>query len=59
VELINPDLLVKGGDYAADEIAGAAHMKKQGGEVRILPLSEGCSTSRIVDKIRTAGRGPA
>jgi D-beta-D-heptose 7-phosphate kinase/D-beta-D-heptose 1-phosphate adenosyltransferase len=30
VELINPDLLVKGGDYAADEIAGAAHMKKTG-----------------------------
>ena len=59
VELISPDLLVKGGDYAADEIAGAGHVKKQGGEVRIIPLAEGCSTSRIVEKIRNAGRGPA
>ena len=59
VELISPDLLVKGGDYAVDEIAGAEHVKKQGGEVRILPLAEGCSTSRIVDKIRNAGRDSA
>ena len=59
VELVNPDLLVKGGDYAVDEIAGAGHVIKQGGEVRVLPLVEGCSTSGIVDRIRNTGRGPA
>ena len=57
VELISPDLLVKGGDYAADEIAGADHVIKQGGEVRVLPLVDGCSTSSLVDQIRNSGRG--
>ena len=52
IELISPDLLVKGGDYAVDEIAGAGHVKCRGGEVRILPLVDGCSTSQIVHKIR-------
>lgn len=59
VELVSPDLLVKGGDYAADEIAGAGHVKSHGGEVKVLPLVEDCSTSLILDKIRNAERGPA
>ncbi len=59
VELVSPDLLVKGGDYGVDEIAGAGHVKSQGGEVKVLPLVEDCSTSLILDKIRNAGRGPA
>ena len=59
VQVLSPDLLVKGGDYAPDEVAGAEHVKKQGGEVRVLPLVDGCSTSRIVDTIRKADRGPA
>ena len=59
VELISPDLLVKGGDYGVDEIVGAEHVKKQGGEVRVLPLADGCSTSLIVDKIRNSGRDSA
>ena len=58
IELISPDLLVKGGDYAVTDIAGAGHVKNQGGEVRVLPLVDGCSTSHIVDKIRNADRGP-
>ncbi len=59
VEQISPDLLVKGGDYAVDEIAGAGHVKKQGGEVKVLPLVDGCSTSSIVAQIRNTGRGSA
>ena len=59
VELVSPDLLVKGGDYGVDEIAGAGHVKSHGGEVKVLPLVEDCSTSLILDKIRNAGRGPA
>ena len=59
VQRVNPDLLVKGGDYAPADIAGAAHVRQRGGEVVTLPLVEGCSTSRIVDAIRKSGRGPA
>ena len=59
VELVSPDLLVKGGDYGVDEIAGAGHVKSHGGEVKVLPLVEDCSTSLLLDKIRNAERGPA
>ena len=59
VELINPDLLVKGGDYTVDEIAGAGHVKSHGGEVKVLPLVDDCSTSSIVDRIRNTDRGSA
>ncbi len=47
-----PDMLVKGGDYRVDEIAGADCVQAQGGEVRVLPLRAGRSTSNIVKAIR-------
>ncbi|NNF50981.1 MAG: bifunctional D-glycero-beta-D-manno-heptose-7-phosphate kinase/D-glycero-beta-D-manno-heptose 1-phosphate adenylyltransferase HldE [Gammaproteobacteria bacterium] len=47
-----PDVLVKGGDYEAHEVAGGDCVKKHGGEVRILPLRAGRSTSRIVEAIK-------
>jgi len=47
-----PDVLVKGGDYRADEIAGAKDVLKNGGEVRVLAYHEGQSSSRIIDKLR-------
>ncbi len=56
--LIKPDLLVKGGDYDIDGIAGAGHVKSHGGEVRILPYIDDCSTSHIIDKIKSAGAVP-
>ena len=59
VQRVNPDLLVKGGDYAPEQVAGAGHVRQQGGEVITLPLLDGCSTSAIVDAIRKPGRGPA
>ena len=46
-----PDVLVKGGDYKADEIAGAKDVLNNGGEVRILALREGQSSSRIIDQL--------
>ncbi len=49
-----PDILVKGGDYEAHEIAGADCVVKAGGEVKILKFKEGCSTSEIIDAIRDA-----
>ena len=49
---ISPDVLVKGGDYAAEEIVGGDHVRASGGEVRVLSFLEGHSTSRIIDSIR-------
>jgi D-beta-D-heptose 7-phosphate kinase/D-beta-D-heptose 1-phosphate adenosyltransferase len=52
IGLVLPDVLVKGGDYRADEIAGAKDVLKNGGEVRVLAYQEGQSSSRIIDKLR-------
>ena len=51
-----PDVLVKGGDYRSEEIAGGQAVLDNGGEVRILGLREGRSTSAIIRAIR-GGRG--
>ncbi len=47
-----PDVLVKGGDYKAEEIAGAKKVLENGGEVRVLSFRDGHSSSRIIDKLR-------
>lgn len=49
---ILPDVLVKGGDYRPEDIAGAAAVRANGGAVRVLGFSEGRSTSSIIDAIR-------
>jgi D-beta-D-heptose 7-phosphate kinase/D-beta-D-heptose 1-phosphate adenosyltransferase len=46
-----PDVLVKGGDYKPDDIAGAKDVLQNGGEVRILAFRDGHSSSRIIDKL--------
>jgi D-beta-D-heptose 7-phosphate kinase/D-beta-D-heptose 1-phosphate adenosyltransferase len=46
-----PDVLVKGGDYKAEEIAGAKDVLGNGGEVRILSFREGQSSSRIIEQL--------
>lgn len=55
LELINAlgvDILVKGGDYKADEVVGAKEVKADGGDVQILSFLPGYSTSKIEAKIR-------
>jgi D-beta-D-heptose 7-phosphate kinase/D-beta-D-heptose 1-phosphate adenosyltransferase len=47
-----PDVLVKGGDYRVEQIAGGACVQENGGEVVVLDFKEGLSTSRIVEAIR-------
>ena len=47
-----PDVLVKGGDYRAEEIAGGQSVIKNGGEVRVLSLKKGRSTSAMIEDIR-------
>lgn len=48
-----PDVLVKGGDYNAEDVAGAKSVLGNGGEVRILAFREGRSTSAMIDAIRS------
>jgi D-beta-D-heptose 7-phosphate kinase/D-beta-D-heptose 1-phosphate adenosyltransferase len=47
-----PDVLVKGGDYQPDQIAGAPAVVANGGEVRVLNFREGRSTSTLIERIR-------
>ena len=52
IEELNPDILVKGGDWPVDKIVGAAHVIQNGGEVHSLPFVIGYSTSNIIQKIK-------
>ena len=50
IKLIRPDVLVKGGDYTLDTIVGAKEVIENNGEVKIIPLEEGFSTTGIINK---------
>ncbi len=51
IEYLRPDLLVKGGDWSADALAGADAVRSWGGRVVIVPLIEGRSTTNVIEKI--------
>ena len=51
VELL-PDILVKGGDYALDEIHGREEVEAAGGRVLALPFVEGASTTGIIERVK-------
>lgn len=50
--VVKPDVLVKGGDYTADQIAGADRVRAEGGEVRVLPFVAGYSTTGLLERVR-------
>jgi rfaE bifunctional protein nucleotidyltransferase chain/domain len=52
VETIQPDVLVKGADWAADAIVGRDVVEARGGRVVRVPLAPGYSTTAILDRIR-------
>lgn len=52
LELLRPDLYIKGGDYTSSSLTSSHVLKKWGGEVKILPFIEGKSTSNIINKIQ-------
>jgi len=51
IKKIQPDVLVKGGDYTLDSIVGAKEVMANGGKVEIFPIEEGFSTTGIIEKI--------
>ena len=53
LELLQPDVLVKGGDYGVDGVVGGDIVRAYGGEVQVLGLVENSSTTAIVEKIRS------
>lgn len=53
---LEPDTLVKGGDYVEDDVIGGNFVKAHGGHVVIIPYVEGYSTTAIEEKIRALKR---
>lgn len=51
IQKLKPDVLVKGGDYAEDEVAGGDFVRQLGGQVCIIPFVKGYSTTLIEQKI--------
>ena len=52
VTVLRPDVLVKGGDYTEATIVGATEVRSWGGDVRVIPLTPGQSTTNIVQALR-------
>ena len=50
IKEIGPDVLVKGGDYAPEKIAGSEFVRSRGGKTVVVPLLEGFSSTKFVDK---------
>jgi len=60
IEFLQPDVIVKGGDWAEKDIVGAAAVGKWGGRVAIMPEIEGASTTNVIEKVlQVYGTGDA
>lgn len=59
IEAIQPEVLVKGADWAVDRIVGRDTVEARGGRVVRIAVEEGYSTTGMVEKIRAAGPGSA
>lgn len=51
LKLLQPDILVKGGDYTIDQVVGAEIVRAYGGDVRVLGVTKGISTTAIIDRM--------
>lgn len=51
IESISPDVLIKGGDWKVEEIAGADFVKSYGGKIVAIPYLKGYSTTNLIKKI--------
>ena len=60
IERVKPDVLVKGADWAADQIVGRETVEARGGQVVRIPVEAGWSTTAIIARIqRSAGTQPS
>ena len=52
IKLVNPDVLVKGSDYSAEEIVGYDIVRAKGGEVITIDFLDGFSTTGLIEQIK-------
>jgi len=52
IAAVQPDVLVKGADWAADQVVGRDVVEARGGRVILIPVVEGFSTTSLVDRLR-------
>ena len=52
IKMINPNIITKGGDYNTDQVIGNDIVSQNDGEVVIIPLTQGYSTTSILEKIK-------
>jgi rfaE bifunctional protein nucleotidyltransferase chain/domain len=55
IRALTPDVLVKGGDYTVDTVVGSQDVLARGGEVVIVPLTPGHSTTGTLHRVRSGG----
>lgn len=53
IEIVRPDVYVKGGDYTLETLPEAKIVKEYGGRVEFVPLVEGRSTTNVIERIRS------
>jgi D-beta-D-heptose 7-phosphate kinase / D-beta-D-heptose 1-phosphate adenosyltransferase len=53
LQLLQPSIVVKGGDYSADQVVGKEIVQAYGGEVRVMSMVPDCSTTKIIEKARS------
>lgn len=53
INLIRPDIIAKGSDYTADQVVGGKEVESWGGEIALIDLVHGRSTSNIIKKLAT------
>ncbi len=59
IKAVDPDILVKGGDWSADKIIGRDYVEARGGKVQTIPYVAGASTSGIIERIKAVQRTAA
>jgi rfaE bifunctional protein nucleotidyltransferase chain/domain len=52
IKALQPDILVKGADYKPEDIVGYEIVKSRGGEIITIPLTEGFSTTGLIQKLK-------
>lgn len=51
IEKVKPDFYVKGGDYTEETLPERETVKKYGGKIKFIKMTQGCSTTNIINKI--------
>jgi rfaE bifunctional protein nucleotidyltransferase chain/domain len=56
ISFVQPDVLVKGNDYKAEDIVGYDIVSAKGGQVITIPLVQGFSTTKLIEKLTHSGK---